>query len=54
MPMLMPITTRLGRNRRRRKVKRSSGNRERIMMLIGLLRGSKKEAVSAMKVQANR
>src|SRR5258708_20013573 len=48
------MTTRLGRKRRRTKVHRSSGNREIMMTLIGLLTGSRKEAVSAIKVQANR
>jgi len=51
MPILMIITTRLGRNRRRRNVNRSSRNREVRIILIGLLTGSKKEAVSATKVQ---
>jgi hypothetical protein len=52
--MLIAITTRLGRNRNRIKVKRSNGNREIMMMLIGLLTGRRKDAVSAIKVQANR
>jgi len=50
----MAITTKLGSNRRRRNVLRSSGNRERIMMLMGLEIGSRNEAVSAMNVQAKR
>src|SRR6266849_4547141 len=53
-PMLILITTMLGMNRRRRNVHRSSGKVDRTMMLMGLLTGSKNEAVSAMKVQANR
>src|SRR6266852_5308984 len=54
MPMLILITTMLGTNRRRRNVHRSRGNVDRTMMLMGLLTGSKNEAVSAMKVQAKR
>jgi hypothetical protein len=52
--MLIAMTTRLGRSKRRRKVHRSRGNRERIMILIGLEIGRRKEAVSAINVQANK
>src|SRR5580704_3225808 len=48
------MTARLGKNKRRRKVIKSRGKRDRMMMLIGLLIGSKKEAVSAINVQAKR
>jgi hypothetical protein len=48
------MTARLGKNKRRRKVIKSSGKCDRMMMLIGLLIGNKKEAVSAINVQANR
>src|ERR1700674_1481879 len=48
------MTTRLGIVRSRRKVGKSRGKWERMIILMGLLIGSRNEAVSAMKVQANR
>ena len=50
----MQMTSKPGKNRRRRNVQRSRWNVVRTIMLIGLLTGNKNEAVSAMKVQAKR
>src|SRR6266849_9159606 len=50
----MPITTRLGKNSKRRNVQRSSRNVERTIILMGLLTGNKNDAVSAIKVHAKR
>jgi len=47
MPILMPITTRLGTNSKRRNDQRSSRNVERTIILMGLLTGNRKDAVSA-------
>src|ERR1019366_2274908 len=52
--MFMPITMSDGNRSRRKKVNRSSGKREVTIILIGLLTGSKNDAVSAMNVQAKR
>ena len=50
----MLMTSRAGKNRRRRNVQRSRWNVVRTIILIGLLTGNRNEAVSAIKVQAKR
>src|SRR6266516_7771510 len=50
----MPITSSDGKKSKRRKVSKPRGNWEVTRMLMGLLTGNKKEALSAMKVHANR
>src|SRR5258708_33995246 len=52
--MFIQMTSRQGKQSRRRKVHRSRGNLESRIILMGLLTGNRKEDVSAMKVQAKR